>query len=130
MADKDEVRLVVPASPEFVRLARVTASGLASRLGFSYDEIEDLRLAVDELCYAVIGPAGRPGALTVRFFIREGGLEVEGTGHFDPGGPPVGLSDLSHQILTALVDSHDVRADLDGQPSVWLRKRGRAAEAG
>lgn len=130
MADKDEVRLVAPASPEFVRLARVTASGLASRLGFSYDEIEDLRLAVDELCFAVIGPGGRPGAFSVRYLVRGRGLEVEGTGHFDPGGPPVGLSQLSDQILTALVDRHEVRADPDGRPSVWLRKEGGAAESG
>src|SRR2546425_981063 len=47
----DEVRLAVPATPEFVRLARVTAAGLASRLGFTFDDVDDLRLAIDELCF-------------------------------------------------------------------------------
>ena len=124
LATADEVRLVVPAGPEFVRLARVTATGLASRLGFSYDEIEDLRLAVDELCHAVIGPSGRHGIVTLRYVIEDGGLCVEGHGHFDPGGPPVALSDLAHQILSALADEHDVRED-DGQPTVWFRKQAR-----
>ena len=124
LSTMDEVRLVVPAGPEFVRLARVTATGLASRLGFSYDEIEDLRLAVDELCHAVIGPSGRMGIVSLRYVIEEGGLCVEGHGHFDPGGPPVALSDLAHQILSALADEHDVR-DEDGQPTVWFRKRAR-----
>jgi anti-sigma regulatory factor (Ser/Thr protein kinase) len=124
VADKDEVKLVVPASPEFVRLARVTASGLANRLGFSYDEIEDLRLAVDELCHAVIGPSGRAGIVTLRYLMEDGGLCVEGHGHFDPGGPPVALSGLAHQILSALADEHDVRED-DGQPTVWFRKQAR-----
>jgi len=123
LATDDEVRLVVPSSPEFVRLARVTASGLASRLGFGFDEIEDLRLAVDELCHAVIGASGRPGALSLRFVLDGNELCVEGTGHFDPGGPPVALSQLSRQILTALVDRHDVRPDEDGRPVVWIRKR-------
>lgn len=120
---EDEVRLVVPAGPEFVRLARVTATGLASRMGFSYDEIEDLRLAVDELCHAVIGPSGRVGIVSLRYVIADGGLSVEGTGHFDPGGPPLALSELAHQILSALTDEHDVRED-HGQPTVWFRKGG------
>ncbi|HET6794277.1 MAG TPA: ATP-binding protein [Acidimicrobiales bacterium] len=118
---------MIPASPEFVRLARVTATGLASRLGFSYDEIEDLRLAVDELCHAVMGPSGRSGVVSIRYCVDHGSLEVEGRGHFDPGGPPLALSQLSHQILTSLVDEHDARADEGGQPSVWLRKKGGGA---
>ena len=36
MAEQDEVRLTVPAMPEFLRLARVTATGLASRLSSHY----------------------------------------------------------------------------------------------
>src|ERR1700757_1797194 len=66
VSDADEVRLVVPARPEFLRLARVTAAGLAGRLGFSYDEIEDLRLAIDELCFGLTGPTRRPGTVAPR----------------------------------------------------------------
>src|SRR3954470_14175916 len=68
MESSDEVRLAVPAMPEFLRLARVTASGPASRLGFSFDEVEDLRLAIDELCYALIG-RGRPGMVQLRYVV-------------------------------------------------------------
>lgn len=111
----------MPAGPEYVRLARVTATGLASRLGFSFEEIEDLRLAVDEMCHAVIGPSGRSGSVAINYAVEDGGLCVEAKGHFDPGGPPVGLSDLAHEILSALTDAHDLREEDDG-PVVWFRK--------
>jgi hypothetical protein len=107
----------------------VTATGLASRLGFSWDEIEDLRLAVDELCHAVIGPSGRDGVIRLHSLLEGAGLCVEGRGFFDPGGPPVGISELGHQILSALVDEHDVREE-EGQPVVWFRKVSTAAGAG
>jgi hypothetical protein len=122
---QEEVRLVVPATPEFLRLARVTATGLASRLGFSYDDVEDLRLAIDELCFALIGSKGKEGSVTLRYAMAEGALEIEGSGAFtgesaEPGEAPT-LSELSKQILGALVDEYGVFAGPDG-PSFRLRK--------
>ncbi len=117
----DEVRLAVPATPEFLRLARLTASGVASRLGFSFDEVEDLRLALDELCFALIGPDGQPGLVELRYAVVDGALEVEGVGAFQAGRPA--LSDLSKEILTALVDEHRVYQDEVGKPCFRLVKR-------
>ena len=122
MAEQDEVRLTVPAMPEFLRLARVTATGLASRLGFTFDEVEDLRLAIDELCFALMGTRGRPGTIRLRYLVTEQALEVEGVGDFRGEGPEPTLSDLSSQILTALVDEHDVRRGSDGLPRFRFRK--------
>lgn len=122
MPERDEVRLAVPATPEFLRLARVTATGLASRLGFTYDEVEDLRLAIDELCFALIGTKGREGSVNLRYEILPGALQVQGEGTFN-GGPQVhGLTDLSERILDALVDEHEL-AHEDGRPSFRLLKR-------
>lgn len=125
MPTQEEVRLVVPATPEFLRLARVTATGLASRLGFSYDDVEDLRLAIDELCFALIGSRGKEGTVSLRYAMPEGALEIEGAGRFagapTGNGPPV-LSDLSKQILAALVDEYEVFVAGGGEPSFRLRK--------
>lgn len=122
MAHQDEVRLVVPARPEFLRLARVTAAGLAGRLGFSYDEIEDLRLAIDELCFGLTGPTGRHGTVELVYYIEPSRLQVEGQGRFLEDIAPVGLTDLSQVILGALVDEHDLSSDTDG-PRFRLVKR-------
>src|SRR5947209_16877928 len=110
---QDEVRLAVPATPEFLRLARVTAAGLASRLGFTFDEVDDLRLAIDELCFALIGAKGRQGTVQLRYLVLEDGLEVIGTGHFVDVGPRPALHDFSGQILDALVDEHDLSTNGD-----------------
>jgi hypothetical protein len=103
----DEVRLAVPATPEFLRLARVTAAGLASRLGFTYDDIDDLRLAIDELCFGLTGAEGRLGTLHLLLRILNNGLEVEGQGHFEDGNKPTQLSELSNLILPKLVDEYE-----------------------
>jgi len=121
-----EVRLVVPATPEFLRLARVTAAGLAGRLGFGYDEIEDLRLAVDEMCFGLIGAHAQPGSVTIRFLIHQEGLGVEGLGQFSSSDGPAGLGDLSALILTALVDEHSLSDDPEGR-RFRLFKRRRSA---
>lgn len=118
----DEVRLAVPATPEFVRLARVTAAGLASRLGFTFDDVDDLRLAIDELCFALIGSRGRTGTVELRYKVNGDVLEVIGAGTFDDGGAEPKLNDFSAQILQALVDEHELKGDA-GHPQFRLVKR-------
>jgi serine/threonine-protein kinase RsbW len=118
---QDEVRLVVPAQPEFLRLARVTAAGLASRLGFTFDQVEDLRLAIDELCFGLTGSRGRPGTVEVHFLLEDDALTVAGTGSFHDG-VPAHLSELSEVILDALVDEHSLSGPPDG-PQFRLVKR-------
>jgi hypothetical protein len=118
----DEVRLAVPARPEFVGLARVTAAGLASRLGFTFDQVEDLRLAIDEMCFGLTGGKGKDGILELRFLLRPEGLTVQGKGSFSPPGP-VHLSELSKVILDALVDEHSISDGADGPRFRLMKKR-------
>jgi len=49
----DEVQKVVislPATAEFVDIVRLNLYGIASKMGFSYEEIEDMKVAVSEAC--------------------------------------------------------------------------------
>ncbi len=118
-----EVRLEVPASPEFFRITRIMVAGVASRVGFTLDDVEDLRIAIDELCFALVGRAGRPGTLTLHYAIHDDGLSVRGKGHFvDGAGSNPVLSPLSLQILSAVVDECEVSGGADG-PSFRMVKR-------
>jgi len=114
----DEIRLAVPAAPEYARIARLTVAGLATRIGFSYDEVEDLRIAVGEAC-SVLMAAPAAGRLEVVYRLGEDALEVEATADTVPQRRADGM-ELTVQILGAVVDEH--RIDGDGG-RVWLRKR-------
>src|SRR4051794_16800006 len=125
----DEVRLLIPAEPGFLRLARLTAAAVASRMGFTFDEVEDLRIAVDELCYFLLGGRGPTGTITLTCTIGSAGLTVRGDGNWSsngssgPGAPPTAdLPELSRRILESVVD--DYECDGAGTaPSFRLLKR-------
>lgn len=44
----DYIEMKIPAKAEYVGVIRLTLSGIASRIGFSYENIEDLKIAVSE----------------------------------------------------------------------------------
>ena len=124
-----DVRLVVPASPEYLRLVRLTAAGLASRLGFTFDEVEDLRIAVDELCFHLLGDGDGDGdggptgdARTMDLTYSAGSDFIAITGKTGLAGPAPEPSELSEQILDALVDEHEVSGD-DGMITFRLKKQ-------
>lgn len=122
----DEVKLTLPSSPEFLRLARVTASGLASRMGFTVDEVEDLRLAIDELTFALTGQAPPEGTVELRYRVLADALEVSGIGHFNGDAAlPLTLTEFSERILDALVDEHELRSDGDAPMFRLLKNRGQ-----
>ena len=64
------VELKIPCRPEFVGVARLTILGVASRMRFSYDEVEDIRLAVGEACTTSVEWAERNGKSSTDLVLR------------------------------------------------------------
>ncbi|MHB1457081.1 MAG: ATP-binding protein [Armatimonadota bacterium] len=58
----DRVELRIPCKPEFVGIVRLNMLGIASRMKFTYDEVEDLRLAVGEACTIAVDRAEKMAA--------------------------------------------------------------------
>lgn len=48
MAETDRIALTVPVRGEFARTVRLTAGELASRVGMTVDDVDDVKLAVEE----------------------------------------------------------------------------------
>jgi serine/threonine-protein kinase RsbW len=88
VADDNSAQMCIPARPEWVRVVRLATAGVAARLGFSYDEVEDLKLAVAEACNNAIlhgsgdkAAAAKPGSettslVTVRWAILPDRLRI------------------------------------------------------
>ena len=55
----DTVELTIPVRSDLLILARLTAAAMAARAEFGIEDIEDLRLVVEELCISVIGAHDR-----------------------------------------------------------------------
>lgn len=102
----DAVRLRLPAGTDYGRVARVTTAAIARRHGFTYREVEDLRLAIDEAIIALIDDDDPGAAVELGYLVDEG--EVTITVHGAADRPPEAVRRF-HALVTALVD----RADLD-----------------
>jgi serine/threonine-protein kinase RsbW len=72
----DVVAVTVPADSAYLSVLRTATAGLAARLNFTLDEIEDLRIAVDEACAMLLVLTPSSGDLHCRFEIRPGELTV------------------------------------------------------
>ncbi len=118
----DKVSIDIPASPAYLQVVRLIAAGLASRLGFTIDEIEDLKIAVDELCAYLTGTQGREGSLIIDFLVDGDRIEINGRGDLSPGQKVrTDLTELSKMILGTVVDDAHLE-QLDGSPTFSLSK--------
>ena len=125
------VELTIPVESDLLVLARLATSTVASRSSFDIEEIDDLRLAVDELCLLVVD-GRRTGRLHLRLEGSDDRIEVECTydGAEPPSGGATGAGDedgLSGRILDALVDEHGPVAR-DGLRGARLCKRRVSAD--
>ncbi|SFE35882.1 serine/threonine-protein kinase RsbW [Lentibacillus persicus] len=75
----DFIEMKVPARAEYVGVVRLSLSGIANRLGFSYEAIEDLKVSVSEAITNAVEHAYHDeddGEVTVGFGVYEDRLEV------------------------------------------------------
>jgi serine/threonine-protein kinase RsbW len=121
----ESVQLSVPADPIYVSVLRTVTASLAARRDFTIEEIEDLRLAVDEASALLLPHVLAGGQLQATFQVGTDSLQIEVTIPTDPVAQPrLDQSSFAWLVLAALADV--VGTDLrPGWLSLTLRKTRR-----
>jgi serine/threonine-protein kinase RsbW len=109
--EKADVSLRVPADGAYVSVLRTMTAGLAARLDFTVDDIEDLRIAIGEACALVLPEAVSGGDLEAEFRQTPGTLtisvRVETSARAEPDYESFAWQVLSTLAAQATADAHD-----------------------
>ncbi|WP_375500823.1 ATP-binding protein [uncultured Jatrophihabitans sp.] len=125
--DRDIVEVAAPADVAYVSTLRLTAASLAARCELTIDDIEDLRLAVDEACALLLPHASHGSRLTARFELATGRLQVSASvSTLDAAEPD--RDGFGWTVLGALATSVDV-VKADTQLTISVVKAREAAPA-
>jgi serine/threonine-protein kinase RsbW len=112
VSSSPDVELRLPAESAYVAVLRMTTAGLAARLDFTLDDIEDLRMAVGEACALVLEEADAGGDLRAAFDLGDGAIRVSISA--DSGSDAATDEDsFGWQVLTALTS--DVVTSREGR---------------
>ena len=76
MKSSDSIHLQIPIKAEFVSIARLTASGIANRIGFDIDTIEDIKVAISEVLGKIIEKNASAGSMNMEFVCSEKSLSI------------------------------------------------------
>jgi serine/threonine-protein kinase RsbW len=123
---RDLVRLRLPAVGAYLSVLRSATAGLAARLDFTLEEIEDLRIAVDEACAILLEDAAPQAQLFCEFELLPDEIRVSVTVPTVGGALPVRDS-FAWTVLSALAGSVDSRVDGEKNVSIDLQKRKASA---
>ncbi len=116
----ESIDVTFPARAEYVSIARLAAAAVATRQAFTYDEVEDLKIAVSEACNALIAApktlrsaslrlhvVREPDALVIRVEARGTALAWDMRANGDPR--PFDERVLGMFLMRCLVDGVDIR---------------------
>ena len=125
---QDRVVLTLPAQSAYLSVLRTATASLASRLDFTLDDIEDLRIAVDEACAMLLSRAVAGAELVCTFELSSDAIAVSVTVPTTDGAAP-SRDTFAWTVLTALAGGVDATADHDNFVTISLLKHRAVMEA-
>ncbi len=136
MGEPIKIELTIPSLSDYVGVARLSASGIANRMKFTHEDIEDIKIAVSEACTNAVQYAYGDivGEIKLSFFIHDNYLEIKvkdngrgfdinnqaDTNTNDP--EKIGLG-LGIVFMRSLMDKVDYSSSVDSGTEVIMIKK-------
>jgi serine/threonine-protein kinase RsbW len=117
----DQVTIRMPADGAYLSVLRTATAGLAARLDFTLDDIEDLRIAVDEACAMLLGQAIPGTSLECSFSLEQDGMTISvSVPSLNPRTPSA--ETFAWTVLSALAGSVEAQAGPGDRLAIVMRK--------
>jgi serine/threonine-protein kinase RsbW len=120
--ERDIVSISLPAVGAYLSVLRTATAGLAARLDFTLDDIEDLRIAVDEACAMLLAQAAPAATLDCTFELLPDTMKVAVSVITSDGQQP-SRDTFAWTVLSALAGAVDSSVDADNRVTIELQKQ-------
>lgn len=72
-SNRNSIEITIPAEAEYIDIVRLTLYGITTHMGFSYEEIEDMKVAVSEACNnsVIHGYKDNTGQIKIKFEMKD-----------------------------------------------------------
>ena len=118
---QDQVTVRLPAEGAYLSVLRTATAGLAARLDFTLDEIEDLRIAVDEACAMLLSQAQPGGSLECAFALDDDAMTISVSAQCLAPQPPASDT-FAWTVLSALAGSVEAHVGPGDLLTIVMRK--------
>jgi serine/threonine-protein kinase RsbW len=120
----DTVIVTIPPDPALLHVLRQLTVGVAARLRLTIDDVDDIKLAVDEAASAMLTRLPGSSGIVLALDTDDGTMRATVSSEVQTGEwpTPLLLESLPWNVITGLVDAATAGRDGSGRPSIVLIK--------
>jgi serine/threonine-protein kinase RsbW len=125
----DRITLTVPAKSEYAKTVRMTAAALVSRMGMTYDDVEDVRIAAEEAFVYAVDTLPEDAEVRFEFSVDDDEVEiVVPLGSEDPSSDEDAERRAAYAtfILESVCDTYGFESDENGARLRLVKRVGGA----
>ena len=126
----ETIKMEIASNPQYVSVVRLTTSGIANKIGFCLEDIEDIKVAVSEACTNAIKHS-LDNRFSVEYTIFENGLTIQitdsGKGYDVEAVSKPNLEEPKESVLglfiiQILMDEVYIKSDIDHGTIIKMTK--------